>query len=168
RGSVAVFGYLYEIDDLIERYSEDGANFFFRNRGEAEIEGFEIEAQSPLAAGFTLELAITLAKGETADGQPVDDIPAHGGFATLRWANERLFAYGRVGSFQEDDRPGPIEVERPGYTTFDLGAGWHLSELLELRLAGRNLTDERYWESADATATLARGRAFTLGLVGRI
>ena len=168
RGSLAVFGYLYEIDDLIERYSEDGANFFFRNRGEAEIQGFEIEAQSPLAAGFTLELAVTLAKGETDDGQPVDDIPAHGGFATLRWANEHLFAYGRVASFQEDDRPGPIEVERPGYTTFDLGAGWHFSDFLELRLVGRNLFDERYWESADATATLARGRAFTLGLVGRI
>jgi iron complex outermembrane receptor protein len=168
RGSVAAFGYLYEIDDLIERYSADGANFFFRNRGEAEIQGFEIEAQTPLAAGFTLELALTLAKGETADGLPMDDIPAHGGFATLRWANERLFAYGRVASFQEDDRPGPIEVERPGYTTLDLGAGWHFTDLLELRLVGRNLADERYWESADATATLARGRAFTLGLVGKI
>lgn len=168
RGSVAAFGYLYEIDGLIERYSDDGANFFFRNRGEAEIRGFEIEAQTPLAAGFTLELAVTAAKGETADGEPIDDIPAHGGFATLRWADERHFAYLRGASFQRDDRPGPIEVERPGYTTLELGAGWHLSDLVELRLVGRNLTDERFWESADETATLARGRSFTLGLVGRI
>lgn len=168
RGSLAAFGYLYEIEDLIERYSDDGANFFFRNRGEAEISGFEIEAQSPLAAGFTLELAVTLAKGETADGQPMDDIPAHGGFATLRWADERHFAYGRVAAFQHDDRPGPIEVERPGYTTLEMGAGWHFSDMLELRLVGRNLTDERYWESADATAALARGRSFTLGVVGKI
>ncbi|HYN20717.1 MAG TPA: TonB-dependent receptor, partial [Thermoanaerobaculia bacterium] len=48
RGSVAVFGYLYQIDDLIERFG-DGDNFFFRNRGEAEIRGFEIEAQTPIA-----------------------------------------------------------------------------------------------------------------------
>lgn len=168
RGSVAAFGYLYEIDDLIERFSEDGANFFFRNRGEAEVRGFEIEAQTPLPAGFTLELAVTAAKGETADGVPLDDIPARGGFATLRWAAERHFAYLRGASFQRDDRPGPIEVERPGYSTLEVGGGWHLSDLVELRLVGRNLTDERYWESADATATLARGRSFTLGLVGKI
>lgn len=168
RGSVAAFGYLYEIDDLIERFSEDGANFLFRNRGEAEIRGFEIEAQTPLAAGFTLELAVTMAKGETADGVPLDDVPARGGFATLRWADERHFAYLRGASFQRDDRPGPIEVERPGYTTLELGAGWHLSDPVELRLVGRNLTDERFWESADATATLAHGRSFTLGLVGKI
>lgn len=167
RGSVAAFGYLYEIDDLIERYSEDGANFLFRNRGEAEIRGFEIEAQTPLAAGFTLELAVTAARGE-ADGEPIDDIPARGGFATLRWADERHFAYLRGASFQRDDRPGPIEVERPGYTTLELGAGWHLSDLVELRLVGRNLTDERFWESADETATQARGRSFTLGVVGKI
>lgn len=168
RGSVAAFGYLYEIDDLIERYSEDGANFLFRNRGEAEIRGFEIEAQTPLAAGFTLELAITATKGEAAGGEPIDDVPARGGFATLRWADERHFAYLRGASFQRDDRPGPIEVERPGYTTLELGAGWHLFDPVELRLVGRNLTDERFWESADETATLARGRSFTLGLVGKI
>ncbi len=168
RGSVAAFGYLYEIDDLIERFSEDGANFLFRNRGEAEVRGFELEAQTPLAAGFTLELAVTVAKGETADGVPLDDIPARGGFATLRWADERLFGYLRGGSFQRDDRPGPIEVERPSYSTLEVGAGWHISDPIELRLVGRNLTDERYWESADATATLARGRSFTLGLVGKI
>jgi outer membrane receptor protein involved in Fe transport len=168
RGSVAAFGYLYRIDDLIERYSDNGADFFFRNQGEAEIRGFEIEAQTPLAAGFTLELAVTAGKGETADGEPIDDIPARGGFATVRWADERHFAYLRGASFQRDDRPGPIEVERPGYNTLELGAGWHISDPVELRLVGRNLTDERFWESADETATLARGRSFTLGLVGKI
>lgn len=167
RGSLAAFGYLYRIDDLIERYSDDGADFFFRNRGEAEIRGFEVEAQTPLRSGFTLELAVTAARGE-AGGEPIDDIPARGGFATLRWADERHFAYLRGASFQRDDRPGPIEVERPGYTTFELGAGWHLSAAAELRLVGRNLTDERFWESADETATLARGRSFTLGLVGKM
>lgn len=166
RGSVAAFGYLYQIEDLIERFG-DGTDFFFRNRGEAEVRGFEIEAQTPLARGFSLELAVAATRGE-ADGQPIDDIPARGGFATLRWADERHFAYLRSASFLDDDRPGPVETERPGYTTLEMGAGWHLSDLLELRLVGRNLTDRRYFESADAAAALARGRSFTLGLVGRI
>ncbi len=166
RGSVAAFGYLYQIDDLIERFG-NGTDFFFRNRGEAEIRGFEIEAQTPLTRGFSLELAVASTRGE-ADDQPIDDIPAQGGFATLRWADERHFAYLRGASFLEDDRPGPVETVRPGYTLLEMGAGWHLSDLLELRLVGRNLTDRRFFESADAAAALARGRAFTLGLVGRI
>ena len=166
RGSVAVFGYLYRIDELIERYRE-GEDFFFRNRGEAEIQGVELEAQTPLAAGFSLELAASWSRGE-ADGEPIDDIAATGGFGTLRWAAERGFVYLRGASFLEDDRPGPIEVARPGYTTWEMGAGWHLSNFAELRLVGRNLTDRRFRESADETATLARGRSFTLGLVGRI
>ncbi len=166
RGSVAAFGYLYKIDGLIERYG-NGTDFFFRNRGEAEIRGFELEAQTPLPAGFSLELAATFARGESG-GLPVDDIPAHGGFTTLRWADERFFAYVRNGVFLRDGRPGPNETERPGYSTWELGAGWHLSDPVELRLAGRNLTDRRYHEAADATATLARGRSFTLGLVGKI
>lgn len=167
RGSVAAFGYLYEIEDLIERFSDNGADFFFRNRGDAEIRGFEIEAQMPINSAFTLELAGTLSKGESG-GQPIDDIPTRNGFATLRWADERFFAYLRGGVFQRDDRPGPIEVEREGYSILEMGGGWHLSDKLELRLIGRNLTDERYFESADATATLAHGRSFTLGVVGRI
>ncbi len=166
RGSVAVFGYLYQIDDLIERYRE-GEDFFFRNRGEAEIKGVELEAQTPLAAGFSLELAASFSRGE-AEGDPIDDIAASGGFGTLRWAAERGFVYLRGAAFLEDDRPGPIEDPRPGYTTWEMGAGWHLSRLAELRLVGRNLTDRRFRESADETATLARGRSFTLGLVGRI
>lgn len=166
RGSVAAFGYLYRIDGLIERYG-DGNDFFFRNRGEAEIRGFELEAQMPLPAGLSLELAATYVRGESG-GRPVDDIPARGGFTTLRWADERFFAYVRNGAFLRDDRPGPNELERPGYSVWELGAGWHLSDPVELRLVGRNLTDRRYHEAADATATLARGRSFTLGLVGKI
>ncbi|MES1241853.1 MAG: TonB-dependent receptor [Acidobacteriota bacterium] len=166
RGSVAAFGYLYRIDDLIERFG-NGNDFFFRNRGEAEVRGFELEAQMPLGAGLTLELAATMIRGESG-GQAIDDIPARGGFTTLRWADERLFAYVRNAAFLRDDRPGPNEAERAGYTTWEAGAGWHLSDPIELRLVGRNLTDRTYFEAGDVTATLARGRSFTLGIVGKI
>ncbi len=166
RGSIAAFGFLYKIDDLIERFG-DGNDFFFRNRGEAEVKGFELEAQMPLVAGLSLEMAATILRGESG-GAAIDDIPAHGGFTTLRWADERFFAYVRNAAFLRDDRPGPNEAERPGYTTWELGAGWHISDPLELRLVGRNLTDRTYFEAGDVTATLARGRSVSLGLVGKI
>lgn len=166
-GSVALYGYFYQIDNLIERY-RPVRDFLFRNRGEAEIQGIELEAQTPLVAGLNLEVAAAWARGEALDDNlPLADIAPTGGSTTLRWAGERGFAYLRTAAYMEDDRPGPAEVSRPGYTTVDLGTGWRVFEELEVRVVGRNLTDRRYRDSADEVASLARGRSYSVGLVGR-
>jgi outer membrane receptor protein involved in Fe transport len=164
--SVAVYGYFYEIKDLIERF-RPANDFFFRNRGEAEIRGVEVEAQAPLGANFSLQVAAAIARGEAEDGAPIDDIAADGGWVTLRWANARGFAYLRTAAFLDDDRPGPTELERPSFTTVDLGAGWRITELLEVRAVGRNLTDRKYIPVGDESATFGRGRTVTLGLIAR-
>ena len=164
--SVALYGYFYQIDDLVERFRVD-RDFFFRNRGEAEIRGLELEATAALPAGFSVELAAAVARGEAEDGSDLDDIAAPNGSATVRWAGERGFGYLRSIAVQRDDRPGPVEVERPGHTLFEAGAGWRITEPLELRVIGRNLTDRRYRDSPDEVAALARGRSFSVGLVGR-
>jgi iron complex outermembrane receptor protein len=167
RGSVGLYGYLYRIDDLVERY-RPANDFLFRNRGEAEIRGLELEAQAPLIAGFALELAAAIARGEALDDDsPLADIAPPNVSATLRWAGERGFAFLRGAAFAEDDRPGPAEVARPGYTTMDLGAGWRFLDGLELRVTGRNLADRRYRDGGDEVASLAPGRSYSLGLVGR-
>jgi outer membrane receptor protein involved in Fe transport len=164
--SVALYGYLYEIENLVERFRPE-RDFFFRNRGQAEIKGLELEARTPLPAGLGLELAAAVARGEAEDGSPLDLIAAPNGSATLRWGGARGFAYMRGSLFLRDERPGPTEVERPGHSVWDLGAGWRVTEKLELRLLGRNLTDRRYRDSADEVAALARGRSFSAGLVGK-
>ncbi|HYO11595.1 MAG TPA: TonB-dependent receptor [Thermoanaerobaculia bacterium] len=164
--SVALYGYFYQIDNLIERFRED-RDFFFRNRGEAEIRGLELEATAALPAGFSVELAAAVARGEAEDSSDLADIAAPNGSATLRWAGERGFGYLRSIVVLEDDRPGPTEVERPGHTLFEMGAGWRITEPLELRVIGRNLTDRRYRDSPDEVAALARGRSYSVGLVGR-
>lgn len=164
--SAALYGYLYRIDDLIERFRPE-RDFFFHNRGEAEIRGIELEAQTALPSGFAVELAAAVARGEAEDGAAIDSIAAPNGSATLRWGGERGFAYLRGSVFLRDDRPGPTEVERPGHSVWDLGAGWRMTEELELRVLGRNLTDRRYRDSADEVASLARGRSVSIGLVGR-
>lgn len=166
RGSVALFGYLYEIDDLIERF-RPAQDFFFRNRGKAEIRGLELEAQALLGHGFHLELAAAVARGEADDGSNLAEIAAPNGALTLRWAGAGGFAYLRARAMQRDDRPGPAEVERPGFSVLEAGAGWRIREPLELRLVGRNLTDRRYRDSPDEVASLAAGRSLSLGLVAR-
>jgi outer membrane receptor protein involved in Fe transport len=168
RSAVGFYAYLYRIDDLIERFRQ-GDDFFFRNRGEAEIKGLELEGQIGLAGGFELQAGATWAEGEDrASGDFIDSIPTLSGFAALRFSRERYYAFTRVNGVGEDDRPGPTEDARPGYATFDLGGGWHVNRILELRVALDNVTDKRYRESADDVSPLAPGRTVRVAITGRL
>ena len=67
-------------------------------------------------------------------------------------------AYGR------DDRPGPVEVARPGYIEIDAGAGWRVHPMFEVRVVVRNLTNADHFGSADEVAALAPGRSVMIGI----
>ncbi len=166
--SVGLYAYRYNIDQLIERF-QVGRDFFFRNSGEARIEGAEFEAQLPLRSGFGLELLASWSRGTNLDNdQPVDDIGAPNAGATLRWAGAKAWAYLRVAAYAKDDSPGPSEQEVGAYERYDIGLGWRFNERFEVRVQGRNLTDELYLESADEVSAFARGRTMSVGLVGRL
>lgn len=165
--TVGVYAYRYKIDHLIERY-RPANDFFFRNRGEAEIRGFELEAQAGLGARLQLQVGGAWARGEDADTrEPLADVAAPGGWLVLRWQGSGLYGYLRWAAFVHDDRPGTAELARPGYATFDAGGGWQVSDAFEVRLIARNLSDKRYRGTADELATLAPGRSLAIALVGR-
>lgn len=164
RTRVALFAYEYRIRDLVERY-RDGGDFFFRNRGEAEIRGLELETRTRLRDDVELELGAAIARGEDADsGASLDDIAPPALHASVRWAAERASAFVTASAYARDDRPGPVEVERAGYVTIDVGAGWRLSPFFELRLVVRNATDAHHFGSADETAAFAPGRSVMIGV----
>lgn len=167
RTALGFFVYRYEIEDLIERYGS-GSDFFFRNRGQATIEGIEAELQTGFGHGWSLEAGAAISDGETDGGATIDDIAAPNGWVTLRHSFDRFFAFGRVFTALEHDEPGPTELARPGYTLFDLGGGYRFSEALELRLLVRNVGDHRYYASPDESADRATGRSFGLAISGRI
>jgi outer membrane receptor protein involved in Fe transport len=172
--SLALHGYLYRIEDLIERYRPPGSDdFHFHNRGEAEVSGVELEGQIDLSRALRLplrlEVALASARGEDrSTGDALDSIAPFGGWTTVRWMGTDASAYLRWAAFANDDRPGPTETVRPGQSVLDLGASYRFSEHLELRLGGRNILDRRYRESADANAALAPGRSWLLGFAGRL
>jgi outer membrane receptor protein involved in Fe transport len=166
RSALALYAYHYTIEDLIERY-RSGADFAFRNRGEAEIKGTELELTLPVGPTLTVQATATWARGEALDDDaPLDDIPGPNGHLALRWAHGRAYVFAHGFFFAEDDRPGPVETSRPAHETFDLGAGWRFSELLELRVHARNILDENYAGSPDANAALAPGRSVTVFIGG--
>ena len=166
---LAAFGYLYRIDDLIERYKSDG-DYYFRNRGQAEVRGIEVEGTLSMADHLLGQIALQWQRGEVVDdGTPMDDIPPQGVILTIRrdpsqrwWWLARVAAYGRI------DDPGPNEMEVPGHTIVDAGFGWRFNHALEIQLSGRNLLDSSYYSSADEKAVLAPGRSIVLSLHGSL
>ncbi len=166
--SLALLGYHYRITDLVERYRA-GNDFAFRNRGEAEVKGMELELATPLVQHFALEANVTLARGEALDDDAaLDDIPGPNAHVAVRWALDRVSAFVYAFAFAEDDRPGPVETRRPGYTTFDAGFTWEFTRALQARVYVRNLADRVYAGSPDANASLAPGRSVSLALSGRL
>jgi iron complex outermembrane receptor protein len=168
RLAFAGYAYGYRIDNLIERYREDG-NFFFRNRGAGEITGLEVEANWIINKQMELQFGAHWIRGEIADDHsPTDDVPPPGVTAVFRGTPSDLWWWMvRGAAFTADDRPGPTEQERPGYAVLDAGFGWRLSRALELGIVGRNLFNRSYLSSADEDAVLAPGRSVQLSIRGR-
>jgi outer membrane receptor protein involved in Fe transport len=161
---VAAFYYHYDIEDLIERYSTATDFFFFRNRGEAEIQGFEVEGQASFPHQFTLDLSAQVSEGKALDNDSyLDDISPTNVAATLRKQfGERAFGQMRVAYFSDDDHFGPTERTVPGYTMLDAGAGFRVVKPLELRVIARNLLNEELFASQDVRTILAPGRSVSL------
>jgi outer membrane receptor protein involved in Fe transport len=158
RWRVAVYGYYYEFEDLIERYETDPDFFFFRNRGRARIQGAEAELQATLPWRLGLELTGHLLDGKALDDDaPLDLIPVPTLTARLRGEFDRGYAWLRTGIYGRLDEPGPTEQERPGYTLFDAGVGVNLGRRAQVEVIGRNLLDKAYLLTPDARSTLAAG-----------
>lgn len=167
RTQIGVSYYNYRIDDLIERYSTAADFFFFRNRGRGNLQGFEVETQSDVGRGLTLELGAHIGRGKLADdGSHLDDVSPDTFLALIRKEfSQRAYLQGRLALLADDDRPGPSEVASPGATIVDIAAGYPLTQHLELRGMLRNLLDDAYYASPDPRWVWAAGRSGNVTLV---
>jgi iron complex outermembrane receptor protein len=165
--TLGVFAYRYRIDDLVERYAS-GADFLFRNRGRALIEGLELELQSALSEAWSIEAGAAVSRGHTDGGAAIDDIAPQNGWLTARYGRGRADGFARLTGVRAHRDPGPTELERPGYALVDVGGGWRLSDRLELRLTVRNAGDRRYYAAPDNAADRASGRSVALAVSGKL
>jgi len=169
-GGVRIDGYAYHyrIRDLIERYRQ-GDDFLFRNRGEAELDGVEVEGAVDLGSGLEVRFGAWWLEGEVRDdGTPLDDVPAPGASVTLAGtAGSRWWWSVRAAGFVRDDRPGPTEAVVPAYGVVDAAVGVRLTDAVTAELIARNLLDRSYPGSADADAAMAPGRGVVLSIRAR-
>jgi outer membrane receptor protein involved in Fe transport len=161
RWRAELHAYRYRFDHMIERYEAETDFFFFRNRGQAEIRGVEVELRSELPKGLSAALSGHVVRAIARDvDASLDDAPPDTVSLELRKAfGARGFVQARGVLYARDDRPGPTERARAGYGLVDLSGGWQIVSKLELRLLLRNLLDAEYLVSPDARAVLAPGRS---------
>ena len=164
---VAVAGYRYRINDLIERYAAQPTLFLYRNRGRADLHGVEVEAQTVLSYGFSIEATAETSRGRDAmDGTPIDDIaPAALSMTVRHQVRSRVTSYFRVKAVGAHDAAGPSEVATVSYTLADAGVGWYVARHLELRGVLRNLFNDAYQSSAGPRWVFAPGRRGSVTVV---
>jgi len=168
--SLAIYGYLYRIRDLIVREEEepDSDNFIFLNGGEEEIKGIEIESDFDLGSAFSARVTASYARGEILDdGSRPDDIPAPSIRASAYGQPlKRLWWRAGYSYFFRDDRPGPTETEMPGYGVLDASIGYRVVQGFETRLILGNILDKTYPASPEDDSVPAPGRSAILVLSG--
>ncbi|MBN2231864.1 MAG: TonB-dependent receptor [Deltaproteobacteria bacterium] len=154
QGSAALF--LNRIDDYIVKrrtgvFDADSGLEITRweNVTRAELYGGELEGELDLGAGFSLRTCISLVRGrDDHTGDDLPDIPPVKGTATLRWENDtaarNLWVETATHAAAGQDHPGPGESATPGYTTFDLRAGWDWKKRLEFIVSAENLGDKSF------------------------
>jgi iron complex outermembrane receptor protein len=169
RVRIGAFAYLYRIRDLIERYEVEPDLFAFRNRGEQELLGAEIELDVVLGERLAGRATVQWARGEILDdGSPAADVPAPAATLSIDFRpNDRWWLRAATRIQARDDRPGESEAVTPGYATVDLAAGWTPGSHLEIRAVLENVLDRAYPSSSDDRAPLAAGAAASLVVSGR-
>ena len=162
-------GYLFrnEIDDYIERIEAAPEELTFRNLTAGTIEGLEAQGVVQLDDRTALSFGGHLLDGEESGGGSLADIPADSLYLALRHRRERWAWQARWEQRAARRDPGSGEKPIPGASLLSAGVRVKVGEALELRLTGRNLLDEAYFNSADDKVPLAPGRSLGLGIAWR-
>ncbi|MBK9063029.1 MAG: TonB-dependent receptor [Acidobacteria bacterium] len=164
---VGLFGYVYQIADLVERYPS-GTDNLFRNRGEARIEGVELQADWQVSRRLVVRVTGSLSQGNILDdgSWATDILPPTAQLIVEHEPIDGLTWRARFLAMARDDRPGLAEVPIAGYGRLDLSAGYRLSDFLTINVSVRNVFDKAYADSADENNVLAPGRGAILSLAG--
>jgi len=165
---LGIYAYLYRIEDLIERYLDVDGVFRFRNRGEEEIRGVEVESDFDWGAGLSARLTAAWVSGEILDdGSDPDNIPAPSVTATVHGRpGERLWWRGSYSYFFRDDHPGRTEIDVPSYGLLHASTGIEVRDDFQVSLILDNLLDSGYPASPEGDSVPAPGRTAILVLAG--
>ncbi|MDY6975758.1 MAG: TonB-dependent receptor [Pseudomonadota bacterium] len=167
QGSIEVFH--QQIDNYIERITVAEDILQYANLDSATIEGvsYQVSWQSQDSI-VDARLSGMWIKGKDESegnvGGTIADIPANNQRLDVgvSWQNMRFFTVLSYRASKSDIADG--ERALSDVITLDIGANWQLGEDIQLQASWSNLTNQRYYTSADDKAAFAQGESVQLAV----
>ena len=160
---VGLYGFLYGIDDLIDRLLVAPGVYSYLNVEDARISGFELEAEWCPAAGWRIFGQCAALDGRSrATGDPVNDIPPFRVQVGSRflWRGLSLEV---SGSYQAPkDRPGGAEIAIPAYHYVQARLGYDFRSVGIFAVV-KNALNAAYFGRPDPDGVYEPGRNILFG-----
>ncbi len=162
---IGLYGFTYEIKDMIERYQVAERTYTYANIEKGRIRGLELEWEYFPWPGFSLFGNLALLEGKSLKtGAPLNDIPP-----------QRLHLGGRgwvgqlslevEGTWQREKAdPGPAEIAIPSTQYFDFAVSYLIGPAWQLNFLVSNVFNESYLARPDPESVREPGRSFLFGV----
>ena len=161
---VGLYGFSYEIKDMIERYLVGERVYTYANIEKGRIQGIELEGEYFPWSGFSLFGNLTFLDGKSLKtGDPLNDIPPQRLHLGGRGWIGRLTMEARGTWRAEKSDPGPAEIAIPSSWDADFEASYMFRPGLQVYFNVSNIFNEFYLARPDPESVEEPGRNFLLG-----
>lgn len=162
---VGLYGFSYEIKDMIERYRVADRTYTYGNIEKGRIRGIELEWEYFPWPGFSLFGNMALLEGKSLKtAASLNDIPPQRLHLGARAWVGRLSLEVKAAWQNKKASPGPAEIPIPSARQFDFAASYLLGSSLRFHFAASNLSNESYLARPDPESVEEPGRNFVFGL----
>ncbi|MCZ6508621.1 MAG: TonB-dependent receptor [Acidobacteria bacterium] len=155
------------VEDYIERIEVATDELTFVNLTAGDLIGLELDGAYRLSGEWSLGFGGHALEGRGDRDVPLADVPADRVFLRSRWRRGHWSVEDRWEHRFDKNDPGRGEKAIGAADLLSGAVSYQLPNGLALVLAGKNLLDEEYFNSADEKMQLARGRSVTLTLAWR-
>lgn len=158
------YGFLYRIDNLIDRYTVADKTYSYLNVEDARIMGLEFEWEFYPAGGWKIFGNTSVMNGESrVTGDPINDVPPFRLLLGTRyqWRNLSM----EVSGFYQGkkDHPGAAEIAIPKYQYFQARIGYNINAAVNLFVLVKNALNETFLGRPDPDGVYEPGRNFVFG-----
>jgi iron complex outermembrane receptor protein len=164
---LSVGAFRNRVEDYIERIEIVGDELTFVNLTAGDLTGLELDGAYRLGGEWSLGFGGHALQGRGDRNEPLADVPADRLFLRSKWKRGRWSVENRWEHRFDKNDPGSGENAIGAADLLSGSISVDLPNGLVLVLAGRNLLDEQYFNSADDKAQLTRGRSIRLALTWR-
>ncbi len=159
-----VYGFSYQIDDMIERYRPDPTSYTYGNIEKGRIRGLELEVEAFPLPRWKVFGNVAAIRGRSLEtGSPLNDIPPVRIYCGTRvWAG-RFWGETNAAFLFRKSSAGPAELAIPGSELVNLRAGFAWGRIDLYAVLG-NVFNSAFVARADPEAMLEPGRSLRAGV----